>query len=73
MTMPATTARDLRSLLALARQLRALSGEPMAEADRTLYLTAATALEARARRLAASLSGPEHDLPDSHAPLNLLV
>jgi len=69
------TARELRSLLALARKLRALAGEPlMAEADRSLYLSAAAALESRANRLATSL--PDDfvwDLPDSHPHIDVLI
>lgn len=70
-----TAAHDLRSLLALACQLRALSDQPMADADRTLYRAAAAALEARAKRLATSLPAARYDWdgPDGHRPVDLLI
>lgn len=69
------TARDLRSLLALARKLRALADEPLtAEADRSLYLSAAAALQARASRLASGLpDAPGKIAADSPAHVNLLI
>jgi len=50
--MASEKARELRALLAVAIQLRALAEASEALADIALFLTAAQALEARARRLA---------------------
>ena len=50
--MASEKARELRALLAVAIQLRALAEASEELADIDLFLTAALALEVRARRLA---------------------
>jgi|GEM_PF-4795418 hypothetical protein len=50
--MASEKARELRALLTVAIQLRALAEASEALADIALFLTAAQTLEARARRLA---------------------
>jgi hypothetical protein len=67
-------ARDLRNLLGVAARLRQLAETAQLHADRELYLTAAAALEARARWLGESLPGG--DQPDEsalHRPVDLIV
>ena len=67
-------ARDLRNLLAVAGKLRLLAADTLATVDRDLYLTAAAALEARARWMADTLpeDRSERDC-DSHRPVDLLI
>ncbi len=67
----------LRRLLRTARKLRDLAGDAMtAEADRTLYLTAAAALEARAGWMANALPGQAYDpgrAAHMHQPVNIII
>ncbi|HEY0266268.1 MAG TPA: hypothetical protein VGC16_05910, partial [Rhizomicrobium sp.] len=67
-------AADLRSLMGVAAKLRRLAHESLRREDRELYLTAAAALEERARHLAAGLPEDRDDTNDHpHRPVDLLV
>jgi hypothetical protein len=69
-------AGDLRNLLAVASKLRQLADDTLCQGDRSLYLTAAQALETRAERLASSLPQGCHDLdsdPRLHQPVDMVV
>lgn len=68
-------ADDLRNLLSVAKKLRGLAQESPAAADRSLYLAAAVALEARAAWLAGHLPEARYDQeePVLHRPVDLLV
>lgn len=73
----ASQARELRHLLAVARQLRELAGDALTcDSDCELFLTAAAALEARANWMAAALPGARYSPAVSmhlHQPVNLLI
>lgn len=67
-------APDLRNLLKVAGKLRLLAADTLATVDRDLYLTAAAALEARARWLADTLPEDRDSAHrDSHRPVDLLI
>jgi hypothetical protein len=68
------TAHDLSNLLAVAGKLRRLAQETVATVDRDLYLTAAAALEARARWMAETLPEDRSDTGTaSHRPVDLRI
>jgi hypothetical protein len=69
-------ASDIRNVMGVAIQLRQLANHTANPPDRKLYLTAATALEERAKTLAVSLPGDVHDkvdVTDLHRPVDLKV
>ena len=71
----AANAQNLRDLLSLARMLRRFAQDHAYDPNRTLFLAAATALEARAHAI-ATLPGGETALQRDaalHAPVNRLV
>jgi hypothetical protein len=78
MGYPANTG-TLRSLLTAASGLRKLADDRLvAHGDKRLYLLAAAALEARARRMASSLPGEEDGYDPAtdaalHRPVDLLI
>ena len=76
MTYPSQT-RELRHLLAVASKLRELADDfATSETDCELLRSAAAALEARAKWMAASLPGEPYDPARAahlHHPVNLLV
>ncbi len=69
-------AQNLRDLLSLARMLRRFAEQHHYDANRELFLSTATALEARAHYLAGAPDGEsvgvERDVA-LHAPVNQLV
>lgn len=68
--------QHLRNLLSVARNLRALADDTLCEDDRDLYLTAAFALEARAKRMASQLPDETDDpAMDArlHRPVDFLI
>ena len=76
MTYP-SPARELRNLLVVARGLRGLAGDVLTcDSDSELFLTAAAALEARAKWKAAALPGDRYEpalTVHLHKPVNLLI
>jgi hypothetical protein len=71
-----TGARDLRNLLSVATKLRHLANDTLCQGDRSLYLTAAEALEKRAHWLAAALPEDRHEEniePQPHPPVDLII
>ena len=71
----AAEAGDLRNLLSVAKKLRHLADDTPVDVDHDLYVTAAAALEARARWLATHLPGDLQncDAAHMHQPVDLLV
>lgn len=67
-------AQNLRDLLSLARMLRRFAQHHEYDPNRTLFLAAATALEARAHAIATLPGGAALERDAAlHAPVNRLV
>jgi hypothetical protein len=67
---------DLRNLMGVAIKLRQLADNTPPNSDRKLSLQAATALEERAKWMAASIPPDAHDQdtnPDPHHPVDIIV
>ena len=69
----ASEAYDLRNLLSVAKKLRHLADDTPADRDRDLYVTAAAALEARARWLATHLPGERYSDAGAHHRVDMRV
>ena len=68
--------RDLRNLLSVAAKLRHLASDTPCLDDRSLYLTAAEALEERAGWLANTLPEERHDPSFEkrlHQPIDMII
>lgn len=68
--------RDLRNLLGVASKLRLLAQDSVLQDDKSLYLTAAAVLEARAERMAQHLPEEPHDRARDaalHRPVNVVI
>ena len=69
---------DLRNMMSVATKLRQLAAETVPQNDRKLYLTAASALEDRAKTMATSLPDDRYDRdtgddPNPHRPVDMKV